>query len=417
VSPLLLLVQELPMLRSENSARIWSIRYGAALAAVVVAAMLKSLVASHVGLEGSFLLLLVPVVFSAWFCGLGPGLLATIGALVLADYFFLLPVATFSFGSGAYNAALGLFALEAIAAVGLTAFARRKLSRAAAQPTTSQQPERRPGRLFHARRAIGYARRTTPTQHALRRSEALLATAAHEIRSPLTSLLGYTQLLVRRNAETDTLTERDRTALGRVYEQARLLHNRVEALLDLERLHQGQLGLQRAPLDLCGLLPRLTDELRSLFDRHTLIYNCSDEALIVLGDELRLRQVFENLLRNAVTYSPHGGRIMLTATRRGEEAWVMVCDQGIGIPRHAQPLVFQRFYRAENARNHSAVGLGVFIVREIVARHDGKIDLESTEGSGSCFTVRLPLQRVAATDGAGTRDDVGHAASNALQSM
>lgn len=119
------------------------------------------------------------------------------------------------------------------------------------------------------------------------------------------------------------------------------------------------------------------------------------------GDELRLEQVFQNLIQNAVKYSTEGGVITLHAEQQDDAIVVNVTDKGIGIPQNALPYVFNRFYRAANAnaKNISGIGLGLYVVHQIVALHNGAIDVTNEEGCGSTFTIRLPqLNNAESTD-------------------
>ena len=114
---------------------------------------------------------------------------------------------------------------------------------------------------------------------------------------------------------------------------------------------------------------------------------------MINGDALRLEQVLQNLLQNAIKYSPKGGPVTLRVEQQGHEVCVAVSDQGIGIPREALPQLFQRFYRAPHQATGGIEGLGIglYIVKEIVTLHSGTIMVESTEGVGSTFTICLPL--------------------------
>ena len=135
------------------------------------------------------------------------------------------------------------------------------------------------------------------------------------------------------------------------------------------------------------------DEVQPGLTKHSIDWNAPSEALFVEGDELRLEQVVQNLLQNALKYSPLGGAVTLQVLRQGDMACLTVADQGIGIPEAALSQLFQRFYRADNADAQyiSGMGIGLYVVKEIVELHGGTVAVESTEGSGSTFTVCLPL--------------------------
>lgn len=220
-----------------------------------------------------------------------------------------------------------------------------------------------------------------------------LSIAAHELKTPLTTLFGHTQALQRRAAREQILNERDQRALRVINEQAGRLNRHIGTLLDLSRIELGQFTLDCQPLDVRALVGRVVEELESTLDHHTIQLHCADESLIVWGDELRLEQVLQNLLQNAIKYSPQGGSITLCVERHDTHGRITIRDQGIGIPQSALPHLFQRFYRAGNVDswNISGVGIGLYLVNQIVTRHGGQIEVTSTEGTGSTFAICLPL--------------------------
>jgi signal transduction histidine kinase len=243
-------------------------------------------------------------------------------------------------------------------------------------------------RLYEAERsALAVAR------EALKTRDLFFSIASHELKTPLTSLLGNAQLLYRRSLREKNLSEREQRAVGVIAEQAARLNKMVAALLDISRIEMGHLSIVPAPVDLCALVGRVVDEVQLSLMQHSISWSAPAEGLIVEGDELRLEQVVQNLIQNAIKYSPHGGKVALQAMRQGEMACLSVSDQGIGIPHAALPQLFQRFYRADNADAQyiSGMGIGLYVVKEIVSLHSGTVAVESTEGSGSTFTICLPL--------------------------
>jgi PAS domain S-box-containing protein len=223
--------------------------------------------------------------------------------------------------------------------------------------------------------------------------DTFLSIASHELKTPLTTMLGHTQLMQRRLARADGFSKRDQLSLDTIANQANRLDRMLTSLLDLSRLQSGQLNIQRAPLDLGPLIQRVIGELGPLLDKRELQLRLPDEALLVDGDELRLEQVLQNLLQNAVKYSPAGAAIRVEAFTQDELACVCVIDEGVGIAAHEIPRLFDRFYRAGNAQAQhvSGFGVGLYIVRQIVELHGGQIKVESEEGRGSTFTICLPL--------------------------
>ena len=240
--------------------------------------------------------------------------------------------------------------------------------------------------------ALDNARRYAEAQAAIRTREDFLAIAAHELKTPLTSLIGYTQLLQRRAASDATTSARDRQALQVLGAQADRLATLVGALLDVSRIETGHFRLECQPLDLAALVRQTVEALQPTLAQHTLQYHGPEAPLVLAGDALRLEQVVQNLLQNAIKYSPAGGPIVVALTQQADQAILTISDPGIGIPAAAQAHLFERFYRAANAEQASSgVGIGLYVVKEIVSRHHGTVDVTSVEGQGSTFTVRLPL--------------------------
>ncbi|HEU5104162.1 MAG TPA: PAS domain S-box protein [Roseiflexaceae bacterium] len=230
-------------------------------------------------------------------------------------------------------------------------------------------------------------------ESAVRLRDQFLSIAAHELKTPLTSLLGYAQLFQRRTARAGNLSAADQRALGVIVDQAGRLNRMVAALLDITRIETGQLSISRAPLDLCELTQRVGEEAREQVGDHPLEISCPAGPLMIEGDDLRLEQVLQNLIQNAAKYSSPGTPVTVRVRRQGTYARIDVVDRGMGIPETALPRLFQRFYRAPNVddRQISGMGIGLYVVKEIVLLHNGTIEVESTEGQGSTFTVRLPL--------------------------
>jgi len=230
-------------------------------------------------------------------------------------------------------------------------------------------------------------------EDAVRVRDAFFSIAAHELRTPLTTLLGRAQLLHRWFTSDARADERSARALGIVVEQAQRLNRMITALLDVSRIQAGRFSIEPAPMDLCALVRRVADETRPTLTAHTIEVRGCDEPLRLMGDEVRLEQVLQNLIGNALKYSPGGGAVRLEVGRAGDTSFVAVSDEGIGIPEAARRQLFNRFYRAENVHVHgiSGLGIGLFVVNEIVELHGGSISVESEVGRGSSFTVRLPL--------------------------
>ncbi|MBV9787564.1 MAG: HAMP domain-containing histidine kinase, partial [Chloroflexi bacterium] len=229
-------------------------------------------------------------------------------------------------------------------------------------------------------------------QEAVHLRDAFLSIASHELKTPVTALLGYVDLLQRRAVQNGA-QERDLRSIRIIHDQAWRLTNLIGSLLDISRIETGQLRLDPAPLDLRALVEQIIGEMEPVFERYTFRYDLPIEALIVDGDAVRLEQVLHNLFQNATRYSPAGGTVTIRLWREDQIVRLSVTDQGIGIPESALPHIFQRFFRAHTGDTHriSGLGIGLYVVKEIVELHGGVVEVASVEGVGSTFTVSLPL--------------------------
>jgi len=238
---------------------------------------------------------------------------------------------------------------------------------------------------------------------ALKEAEALkdefIGIAAHELRNPLAVLKGFSQTLIVQTArgKGPQLTDWQIEALDGIDQSTLRLVELIDDLLDVTRLQAGRLELYIEPTNLIDLARRVIGRLRITTVQHTLILHTSLEHLVVNLDPRRMEQVLNNIIGNAIKYSPEGGTIDVTISEDGEQhlALISIKDQGIGIPVKQQTRVFGRFVRADNARAYGigGTGLGLYLSRELVERHDGHIWFESAEGKGSTFSISLPLEQ------------------------
>jgi signal transduction histidine kinase len=222
-----------------------------------------------------------------------------------------------------------------------------------------------------------------------------IATASHDLKNPITSILGYAEMLPMAGPLNETQTD----FAGRIRHAARQMNELVLDLLDLARVDLG-VDLKREPCDLFALLIGVANEFRPQADAkgHALTLRRDDpaSALSVTADLMRLQQVARNLIGNAIKYTPPGGQITVAVEAQGDTVRVTVQDTGLGIPAADLPFIFDRFYRvqAEDRQNIEGNGLGLAIVKAIVEQHGGQIAVESTVGKGSCFSFTLPLTPV-----------------------
>ncbi|HSH82637.1 MAG TPA: HAMP domain-containing sensor histidine kinase [Herpetosiphonaceae bacterium] len=223
-----------------------------------------------------------------------------------------------------------------------------------------------------------------------------LSIASHELKTPLTSLLGYTHMLQQEVLAGWGAGGRVQRMVGTIDRQARRLSTLIGQLLDVSRIEQGQFSIEQQPLDLAGLVTQVVDDVRLSLKEHTITLTHPDARVMVLGDALRLEQVLQNLLGNAVKYSPAGGPVLVRVEQMASEAILEVEDRGIGIPAEARARLFEPFSRAGHGPAYaSGFGIGLYVVEQIVKHHGGRITVESTEGQGSVFRVSLPVHLAA----------------------
>jgi len=169
----------------------------------------------------------------------------------------------------------------------------------------------------------------------------------------------------------------------------------IDDVLALGRAESGVLKLNLAPTNLRELCARVVSEFRiAQGKQHVITLDDRFDRLEAAMDERLLRHILNNLLSNAVKYSPPGSEVTLSLARREEQAVIEIQDRGIGIPLEDQPRMFESFHRASNVENRPGTGLGLAIVKKSVELHGGEISLSSAVGSGTRFTVMLPLRSV-----------------------
>ncbi|MDE3074543.1 MAG: HAMP domain-containing histidine kinase [Chloroflexota bacterium] len=225
-----------------------------------------------------------------------------------------------------------------------------------------------------------------------RRQDHLLAGAAHELRTPLTSITGFLQLV-----ERDMASGRppDPNHIQVAIEQSRRLRALVDDLTDVGQVQSGRLTLRLQELDLRDLVERTVQAIGPASDR-AIEFDAPTEPVMVEGDAARLQQVFANLVNNALAHGGTGKPIRVHLRKSDGHGIVQVRDFGRGIPANELANLFLPFHQSSEERG-SGLGLGLFIARELVGAHRGSIEVDSAEGHGATFTVKLPLLRRADT--------------------
>lgn len=252
--------------------------------------------------------------------------------------------------------------------------------------------------------AMDNARLYTEAREAANAREQFLSIASHELKTPLTTVKGSIQLLVRRLRQIGFNDERILRLISQVESGSERMEILVSDLLDAARIQQGRLDLRTERVDLAELTRQVVQRFEDAPERnlqHTLALDAPN-AVEGLWDPAMLDQMLTNLVSNGLKYSPAGGEVLIRVRGFDAHAEVTVRDQGIGIPPDELEMVFQPFVRG--AAVHQSIGgtgLGLYITAQIIERHGGAITVESTSGKGSIFSVRLPLSRTDKTSDAG----------------
>lgn len=220
-----------------------------------------------------------------------------------------------------------------------------------------------------------------------------VSSVSHELRTPITSMRGYLDLL--EGGEAGTLSEEQEKYVKIASRNARELDELITDLLTMSSVQSGKLEVNKDPVNLHELLTDLTVEMKPIgADRGVDVVLVDTGELIVAGDALRLKQAFGNLLSNSIKYSNEGQAVVVRAFAANRQAVISFVDWGVGIPREDLPKIAEPFFRAGDTDSAPGTGLGLAIAKQMVELNGGRLAVESELGSGSTFTVYLPLQGV-----------------------
>jgi two-component system phosphate regulon sensor histidine kinase PhoR len=224
----------------------------------------------------------------------------------------------------------------------------------------------------------------------MEKKDEFISVASHELKTPLTSLKAYIQL-INRNKD---LPEDINFYVKKANESVTKLQNLISDLLDVSRIQAGKLKFNLEPVDIGKLVIACIENAGYIFSSHTIRTEV-ENGLTVQGNAERLEQVVMNLLTNATKYSPEGSEIVICVEAKDGEVIVSVTDAGIGLSESNLQRIFERFYRVENTKVPAAgLGMGLYISAEIIREHGGRMEVRSKLNAGSCFSFSLPLTQV-----------------------
>lgn len=247
---------------------------------------------------------------------------------------------------------------------------------------------RKNGKFIHTR---CFTRDVTERRYEEQRKNDFVAMVSHELKTPLTAITSYVQLLMRKwSKETDGVNMQ---ILSRIEIQAKKMVAMAHDFLSLAKIEDGKINLRMEKFDLHSLVKEIIEDAQLLTTKHT-IESADCEGIEVYADRDKIGQVLSNLVSNAVKYSPLGGPIKISCKKHPQGVTISVSDQGMGISRTDQKRLFDRFYRVShtNSKEVAGFGIGLYLVSEILKYHQSGINVESEQNQGSTFYFDLPVE-------------------------
>lgn len=311
-----------------------------------------------------FLMLIPSIIITSWYGGLLPGLFATFVGIIIGDYFFTHPFYTFVITDTPDLIRVTLFGIIGILISILSQLLHNALGKA--REETLQQ--RHTAQLLKEQD---------------KQKSTFLNVVAHELKTPITIIRILTYRIMeqyKKTAEKETLQELDAEL-----ERLTIL---VDDLLDISRIEKGKLLIEKKKINISRLIKQVTTRMQEISPHHTIKYSFQ-KNIFIIADELRIKQVLINLLANAIKHSRKDTTITVGTDETQSDLIVSVKDDGIGISSKEQPHIFDMFYQVHDYFT-KGFGLGLYISKEIIQQHQGKIWVESRKGKGSIFYFSLP---------------------------
>jgi len=240
----------------------------------------------------------------------------------------------------------------------------------------------------NSHKALAVIRDITYENELVKRDKEFIAITSHQLNTPLSIIRGYVSL-IKQNEEK--FTGEQKKYIDEIYGSVKKMIALVERLLSISRIEEEKIKLEKTDINVCDLLEKLKENYR-FTDKTTLKFEMPDKNLIIFADGDKLIQVLSNVIDNAIKYTPKGEVVVSVKTDQ-KKAKFIVSDNGIGIPPDDLEKIGQKFYRAQNAIDidNKGTGLGLFIAKTIILKHDGKMGIESKLGHGTKLTIELPI--------------------------
>lgn len=214
--------------------------------------------------------------------------------------------------------------------------------------------------------------------------------ASHELKTPITSVKGYAEIL-QNNLTTDMVVRED--CIDRILKETDNMTNLINDILMISKLETNEVEIDLSEVRIAPLLDEVTKSLKPIADENKIVIHSDCQPIVIESSERQLRELLTNLMTNAIKYNYPEGDVWVNIKRDNNDLIIVVSDNGIGISREDKDRVFERFFRVDKGRSkkNGGTGLGLAIVKHVVAYHDGEITLESELGKGSTFTIKMPI--------------------------